>query len=57
MVPPRNPAALAQAVRRLATDESLRRHLRKTARRRVEEFYDIAGVVPRIEEFYRHLSE
>jgi len=52
LVPPRDPEALAGAVRRLASDRDLARELARRARQRVVEHYDIAQVVPRIVRFY-----
>jgi glycosyltransferase involved in cell wall biosynthesis len=56
LVPPRNPTALADAVRDLATKEALRKQLREEARKRVESRYDINLTVPRIEQFYDQLG-
>lgn len=55
LVPPRNPAALAAAIRRLASDPELQSELRERARKRVLELYDIHEVVPRIVDFYATL--
>jgi type III pantothenate kinase len=53
LVPPRQPRALANAIRQLAHDEPLRQRIVREARTRVEENYDISKVVPRVEDFYR----
>ena len=55
LVPPRNPSALAAAIRRLSGDEALRDELRKRALERVRTRYDISLTVPKIEAFYRQL--
>jgi len=52
LVPPKDPAALAAAVRSLS-DVHLRDGIVKHARERVEAEYDIRKVIPRIEAFYR----
>jgi glycosyltransferase involved in cell wall biosynthesis len=51
LVPPRNPPALATAVRSLS-DVQLRSAIVEHARKRVEDAYDIQKVVPKIEAFY-----
>ncbi len=56
LTPPRNPRAMAEAVRRLASDDGLRRELREHAVERVRTRYDIELAVPRIEEFYGQLG-
>ena len=56
LTPPRDPAALARAVRRLAEDSALRRTLRERALERIRTRYDIDLNVPRIEAFYRQLG-
>src|SRR5207244_1724240 len=52
LVPPKNPRALAEAVRAL---DSLRDQIIREARIRVEKDFDIRSVVPKVEEFYRAL--
>lgn len=52
LVPPRNPKALAEAIRSL---DAQRERLVVAARQRAEEF-DIRKIVPRVEEFYRTLG-
>ena len=56
LAPPRNPRAMAEAVRRLASDDGLRRELRERAVERVRTRYDIELAVGRIEEFYGQLG-
>jgi glycosyltransferase involved in cell wall biosynthesis len=57
LVEPRNPDLLSQAIHRLARDESLRLSLVAHGRRRVEECYDVATVIPKIEEFYARVMD
>lgn len=45
LVPPRDPIALAQAIERLIEDSSLREHLMKAGRKRVEDSFAIEQVV------------
>jgi glycosyltransferase involved in cell wall biosynthesis len=52
LVPPRDPRAIAEAVRRLAGDDALRERLLVAARRRVELHYDIEAAVSKVEAFY-----
>ena len=52
LVKPRNPAALAAAIRSLS-DEQQRAAIARNARERVEADFDMEKIVPRIEEFYR----
>jgi len=52
LVEPRKPEALAQAIRRLSEDESMRLSIIRSARERVELTYEIRNVVPRIEAWY-----
>ncbi len=56
LVQPRNPAELAGAIRRLATDRTLRDQLRARALERVRTRYDISLTVPKIEDFYDRLG-
>ncbi|HYR44401.1 MAG TPA: glycosyltransferase family 4 protein [Terriglobia bacterium] len=56
LVPPRDPPALANAIRALAGDEERRAAIIRNARERVEKHFDIRTVVPRIEELYRELA-
>lgn len=51
VVPPADPAALAEAVRRMATDAELRGEMAERARRRAAE-YDIRRAVERLETVY-----
>ena len=53
LAPPRNPEALATAIRSLATDQALRERVVKDAYRRVEQEYEMSRVIPRVEAFYR----
>ena len=55
LVPPRNPRALADAIRSLAGDDDRRALMSKHARDHVEKNFDIRSVVPRIEDFYRRV--
>jgi len=54
LIPPKNPEALAAAVRAL-THEDCRRRVIDEARKHVESEFDIRKVVPRIEGFYREV--
>ena len=54
LVPPRNPPALAAAVRSLS-DLQLRADIAERARKHVEATYDIQKVIPKIEGFYREV--
>jgi glycosyltransferase involved in cell wall biosynthesis len=56
LVPPRDPAALAQALQRVAHDEKLRSSIIKNARHHTEVNYEISPVVSRIEDFYRRMT-
>ena len=51
-IPPRNPYALADAIRVLAADHERRSNITRHARTHVEENFDIRKVVPRVEDFY-----
>lgn len=53
LVPPENPARLAQATLRLLNDKQLRKKLGENARKRVLEYYDWNIIVDRLEELYR----
>jgi glycosyltransferase involved in cell wall biosynthesis len=55
LVPAKNPSALADSIRHLSRSVEMRRRIIQGALDRVKEEYDIARVVPRIEEFYREL--
>jgi L-malate glycosyltransferase len=55
LVPPRNPQALAIAVRSLS-DVQLRAAIVEQARKHVEVTYDIQKVIPRIEAFYLEVT-
>ena len=56
LVPPRDPCALANAIRSLAADEERRSAIVRNARERVEKHFDIRIVVPQIEDFYKRLT-
>jgi len=52
LVPPKNPEALAAAIRLMSEDPGLRQTIIEKARRRVAETYEINALVRRIEAFY-----
>ena len=52
IVPPLNPRALADAMERLLTDETLRRKLGANARQRVECEFSVGKVAERLTQFY-----
>jgi glycosyltransferase involved in cell wall biosynthesis len=52
LVPPRNPASIADSIRQLTENDFLRRSNVKAARLRVQHHYDIHSVIPMVEEFY-----
>jgi glycosyltransferase involved in cell wall biosynthesis len=56
LVPPRDPAALASALRRLLTDEPLRRRLSGNALPYVRSRFDWPMIAAKIEEVYRELA-
>jgi glycosyltransferase involved in cell wall biosynthesis len=53
LVPPGDPDALAEVLRRLADDDSLRRRLAATAARVARERFDLATYIDRLEAYYR----
>ncbi len=55
LVPPRNPGALADAIRSLAEDAERRTVIGKNARELIEKNFDVGNVVPRVEDFYRRV--
>ncbi len=57
LVPPRDPAALAAAIRALVNDEEFRRKITQQARTRIEMKFDRSQVIPRIERFYLFTTE
>jgi glycosyltransferase involved in cell wall biosynthesis/ribosomal protein S18 acetylase RimI-like enzyme len=56
LVPPRDPAALARAIARLAADPALRRRLAAAARSRALERFSEAEVAERVVDHYRRLT-
>jgi glycosyltransferase involved in cell wall biosynthesis len=56
LIPPGNPAALTQAMKRLVEDKSLRERMSQGALRRSQDFR-ASVVVPRIETVYRKLTD
>ena len=56
LVPPRDPAALARAIARLAADPALRRRLGTAARSRARERFSEAEVAERVVDHYRRLT-
>jgi glycosyltransferase involved in cell wall biosynthesis len=57
LVPPRDPPALAVALKRLAGDPALRRRLGEAARTRVEERFSLERCVARYDRLYRAMGE
>ncbi len=57
LVPPRDPSALANAIKSLASDDQRRLSIVGNARARVEANFDARAVVPRIEQLYRRLTK
>lgn len=55
LVPPRDAAALAQAIENLANDPHLRRSLGNAGRERAEQLFTLSGMVADTEAFYRSL--
>ncbi len=53
VVPPKDPASLAQAIRRLATDAGLRARFGRAARERVQQHFSIEDCVRQHEKLYR----
>ena len=56
LVPPKDPAALAQALRRLAEDDALRLRLGERAAAVARERFDLDRYVDRLESYYRGLQ-
>jgi glycosyltransferase involved in cell wall biosynthesis len=52
LVPPGDPRALAEAVRRLYVDDALRLRLGRAAARVARERFDIGGYIARLEDYY-----
>ena len=55
LIPPRDPSALAAAIRSLASNGPRRSAIVRNAREHVEKNFDIRSVAPRVEDFYRRL--
>jgi glycogen synthase len=53
LVPPRDPEALAEALRRLAGDDALRVHLGRRAAEVARERFDLETYIDRLEAYYR----
>jgi len=56
LVPPEDPAALAEALRRLVADEALRRRLGSEGRRVVVERFGIESMLDRMEALFRRVA-
>ncbi len=56
LVPPQDPGALAEALRRLIADESLRRRLGSQGRRAAVEQFDLEDMVDRMEDIFRRVT-
>jgi glycosyltransferase involved in cell wall biosynthesis len=56
LVPPRDPAAFAQALRRLLNDRGLARRLGRAGRERVERGFSVEARLDAIERLYRRLT-
>jgi len=56
LVPPGEPAALADAMSRLAADRNLRERMGRAARRRYEEFFSPQAVLPLMLSTYRRIA-
>jgi len=56
LVPPEDPAALADALRRLAADEPLRRRLGQQGRRLVVERFGVEAMLDRMEDLFRRVA-
>jgi len=57
LVSPRDPAALAVAITRLATDRELARRVGGNARRKAKEVFDGQGMIRDIEYLYEQLKD
>ena len=57
LIPPDDPASLAEAILTLAGDAALRRRLGAAARRRAQEQFDLRTSVARLLEHYRGALE
>ena len=56
LVPPRNPAALADAIRRLLDDPDLAKRLGEAGRRRVEKLFSLESMTRRVLELYDEVA-
>lgn len=56
-VPPRDPGAIAEAIRRLLDDPNLARRLSLAARRRVEERFSLPVMIQRLQQLYEEVLE
>jgi glycosyltransferase involved in cell wall biosynthesis len=56
VVPPRSPAAIAEACRRLLLDDELRHHLGDLARRRALEYFTVDRAISAYDEMYSFLG-
>jgi glycosyltransferase involved in cell wall biosynthesis len=57
LVPPRDPAALQAALRRLVEDPQLRHAMGRCARARVEAVFSMPAVVSELDQIYRELVD
>ncbi len=57
LIPPLQPAVLAEAIRKLASDSALRERLAKAAQRTVEARFSMARMVERIQDLYLNSLE
>jgi glycosyltransferase involved in cell wall biosynthesis len=57
LVPPNDPKALGAAMAQLATDAELRKSMGTAARRKYEELFTPAAVVPLLIDFYKHVID
>jgi len=56
LVPPEDPAALAEAIRRLLADKPLRERLGQAARKRIEEAFSWEDAAKRTLEIYKEVA-
>jgi rhamnosyl/mannosyltransferase len=57
LVPPNDPIALGAAMAELATDAELRKSMGTAARRKYEELFTPAAVVPLLIDFYKRVID